>query len=215
MFSLALVRPSWAVGVEEQQAGQIQKMMDALVALPLAIEMRGHFVPGLPCFKQPSGMFTPTPWLRLAWLCIWRSFPATQLFWKLHCDLSWAIRIHWRFKTARWHSIQMNSAGAYSGEKWQGRINEGSLCGTWWEDWWSASHVRAGFLPAWNLITSWGTGSYTTIKIQNYKSPSSTRNDHCPYTSASQMFEVTFTKYSRPDPSLFLAWQEQFTYLMT
>lgn len=35
------------MGVEEQQAGQIQKMMDALVALPLAIEMRGHFVPGL------------------------------------------------------------------------------------------------------------------------------------------------------------------------
>lgn len=99
--SLALVRPSWAVGVEEQQAGQIQKMMDALVALPLAIEMRGHFVPGLPCFKQPSCMFTPRPWLRLAWLCIWRSFPATQLFWKLHCDLSWAIRIHWRFKMAR------------------------------------------------------------------------------------------------------------------
>ncbi len=32
------------------------------------------------------------------------------------------------------------------GEKWQGRINEGSLCGTWWEDWWSASQIGAGFL---------------------------------------------------------------------
>lgn len=127
------------MGVEEQQAGQagqIQKMMDALVALPLAIEM-GHFVPGLPCFKQPSCMFTVHAKavatiglaLYLAELSRYSAFLETS-----PCDLSWAIRIH--------------LVGAYSGEKWQGRINEGSLCGTWWEDWWSASHVRAGFLPA-------------------------------------------------------------------
>ena len=47
------------MGVEEQQAGQIQKMMDALVALPLAIEMRGTFCARPSMFQTTFGYVHP------------------------------------------------------------------------------------------------------------------------------------------------------------
>ena len=72
MFSLALARPSWAVGVEEQQAGQIQKMMDALVALPLASfsdrDEKGPFCGRPSAFRAIFGYVCSRQGRRYDWL---------------------------------------------------------------------------------------------------------------------------------------------------